>query len=149
MELKHLVKGKSLFLDTAPLIYFIEKNRRYHDIIKPVISQIDALETEGLSSTITLLEVLVHPLRDGNKKLANMYKAILLTSNGLVTHEISHAISERAALLRAKHGLKTPDAIQLATATQHKADYFLTNDPALKKVKGVKVLVLDDYLFTT
>jgi len=149
LELSHLVKGKSLFLDTAPLIYFIEKNRRYHDIIKPVISQIDAFETEGLSSTITLLEVLVRPLRDGNKKLANKYKAILLSSNGLVTHEISHAISERAAILRAKHGLKTPDAIQLATATHHKADYFLTNDSALKKVKGMRVLVLDDYLLAT
>ena len=146
MELNHVVMGKSLFLDTAPLIYFIEKNRRYHHIIKPVIYQIDALETKGLTSTITLLEVLVHPLRNGNKKPANKYKAILLSSTGLVTYEISHAISERAALFRAKHGLKTPDAIQLATATHHKANYFLTNDPALKKVKGVKVLVLDDYL---
>lgn len=141
-----MVKGKSLFLDTAPLIYFIEKNHRYHGIIKPVISQIDALETEGLTSTITLLEVMVHPLRNGNTKLANKYKAILLSSSGMVTHEISHAISEQAALLRAKHGFKSPDAIQLATAILHKADYFLTNDPALKKVKGVKVLVLDDYL---
>lgn len=146
MELNHVVKGKSLFLDTAPLIYFIEKNRRYHDIIRPVISQIDSLETKGITSTITLLEVLVHPLRTGNRKLANEYKAILLSATGLVTYEISHAISERAALFRAKHGLKTPDAIQLATATYHKANYFLTNDPALKKVKGVKVLVLDDYL---
>ena len=85
MELNHLLKGSSLFLDTAPLIYFIEKNRRYHDIIKPIISQIDAFETEGLSSTITLLEVLVRPLRDDNKKLANKYKAILLSSNGLGT----------------------------------------------------------------
>jgi predicted nucleic acid-binding protein len=59
---------------------------------------------------------------------------------------ISHTISERAALLRAKHGLRTPDAIQVATATIRKADYFLTNDPALKKIKDVKVLVLDDYL---
>ena len=92
------------------------------------------------------MEVLVHPLRNGNKKPANKYKAILLSSTGLVTYEISHAISERAALFRAKHGFSTPDAIQLATATHHKANYLLTNDPALKKVKGVKVLVLDDYL---
>ena len=65
---------------------------------------------------------------------------------GLDTHEISHEISERAALLRSRFGIKTPDAIQLATATHHKADYFLTNDAALKKVKGIRVLVLDDYL---
>lgn len=146
MELNHLVKGKSLFLDTAPLIYFIEKNLRYHHIVKPVISQIDDLETKGLTSTISLLEVLVHPLRNGNIRLANKYKAILLFSSGLATYEISHAISEQAALLRGKHGWKTPDAIQVATALLHKADYFLTNDPALKKVRGIKVLVLDDYL---
>ena len=61
MELNQLVKGKSVFLDTAPLIYFIEKHRRYYNILRPVISQIDALETEAITSTITLLEVLVHP----------------------------------------------------------------------------------------
>lgn len=146
MGLSSLMKGKSVFLDTAPLIYFIEKSPRYHHIVKPVIALIDALETEGLTSTITLLEVLVHPLREGNKKLANRYKAILLSSKGLVTHEISHAISEKAAQLRAKHGLKTPDALQLATAIIHRADYFLTNDPNLKKVKEAKALVVDDYL---
>ena len=146
MELNRLTKGKSVFLDTAPLVYFIEKHPRYHGIIKPVISQIDSLETKGLASTITLLEVLLHPLRDGNEKLANKYKTILLFSRGLDTYEISHDISERAALLRSRFGIKTPDAIQLATATHHKADYFLTNDAALKKVKGIKILVLDDYL---
>ena len=90
--------------------------------------------------------MLVHPLRDGNKKLADKYKTILLSSIGLLTLEISHEISERAALLRAKHGFRTPDAIQLATAIISKSDYFLTNDPALKKVEGIKVVVLDDYL---
>ena len=146
MALSRLVKGKTVFLDTAPFIYFIEKNSRYHDLMKPVISLIDAQESQGVTSTITLLEVLVHPLRDGNKKLADQYKAILLSSNGLLTYEVSHEISERAALLRAKHGLRTPDAIQLATALISKADFFLTNDPALKKVKELKVVVLDDYL---
>jgi predicted nucleic acid-binding protein len=147
VELSQLLKHKSVFLDTAPLIYFIEKNVRYYDIVKPVISQIDALETQGITSTITLLEVLVHPLRHGNKTLANTYRTILLSSRGFQTYEISHAISEKAAQIRAKHALRTPDAIQLATATLHKTDYFLTNDPALKKLKTMRVLVLDDYLF--
>jgi len=141
-----LAKGKTVFLDTAPLIYFIEKNSRYHDLMRPVIALIDALETHGITSTITLLEVLVHPLRHGNRRLADEYKAILLSSKGLLTFEISHSISERAALLRATYGLRTPDAIQFATAILHGADYFLTNDPALNKVKEVKVLILDDYL---
>jgi hypothetical protein len=51
VELNLLLKGKSVFLDTAPLIYFIEKSPRYHHIVKPVITQIDALETEAITST--------------------------------------------------------------------------------------------------
>lgn len=146
MELNQLVLGKSVFLDTAPLIYFIEKNHRYHHIVKPVIAQIDALETKGFASTITLLEVLVHPLRDGNKILAKKYKDILLLSKGLMTYEISHSISERSALLCANHELKTPDAIQLATAMHCKADFFLTNDSNLEKVRCLDILVLDKFL---
>lgn len=146
MELNKMVLGKSVFLDTAPLIYFIEKNHRYHSIIKPVIVQIDTQETKGLASTITLLEVLVHPLREGDTLLTQKYKDILLASKGLMTYEISHSISEKSALVRAEHELKTPDAIQVATAIHHKADFFLTNDHSLEKVQDLKVLVLDNFL---
>jgi predicted nucleic acid-binding protein len=144
MELVTLCKDKVVFFDTAPLIYFMEKNIRYIDVIKPVITLIDSGQAKGLTSTITLLEVLVLPLREGNKKLADKYKTILLSSNGLETCEITNAISEKAAGLRAKYGIKTPDSIQLATAIVRKADYFLTNDLELKRVKEIKVAVLED-----
>lgn len=146
MELSKLLRGKIIFLDTAPLIYFIEKNVSYIDVVKPVIALIDSQQARGMTSTITLLEVLVLPLREGNKKLADQYKTILLSSSDLETCEITNAISERAAVIRAKYGFKTPDAIQLATAIVRKADYFLTNDAALKRVKEIKVIVLQDHL---
>ena len=146
MELSKLLRGKIIFLDTAPLIYFIEKNIRYIDVVKPIIALIDSQQAKGMTSTITLLEVLVLPLREGNKKLADKYKTILLSSSDLETCEISNVISERAAVIRSKYGFKTPDAIQLATAIVRKADYFLTNDTALKLVKEIKVIVLDDHL---
>jgi predicted nucleic acid-binding protein len=128
------------------LIYFIEKNLRYIDVVKPIIALIDSQQAKGMTSTITLLEVLVLPLREGNKKLADQYKTILLSSRDLETCEISNAISERAAVIRAKYGFKTPDSIQLATAIVRKADYFLTNDTALKQIKEIKVIVLEDHL---
>jgi len=148
MELNRLLRGKTVFLDTAPLIYFIEKNTKYHDLVKPVISLIDSNHARGITSTITLLEVLVQPLREGNRKLADKYKAILLSANGLETCMISHTISERAAIIRAHYRFRTPDAIQLATAIVSKSDYFLTNDAALKQIKEIKVILLEDYLTT-
>ncbi|MEI6825823.1 MAG: PIN domain-containing protein [Desulfuromonadales bacterium] len=146
MELSKLLKGKVIFIDTAPLIYFIEKNSRYLDVVKTVIELIVSQKAKGMTSTITLLEVLVLPLREGNKKLAEKYKTILLSSNDLETCEISNVISERAAIIRAKYGFKTPDSLQLATAIVKKADYFLTNDIALKQMNEIKVIVLEEYL---
>ncbi|NJD39664.1 MAG: type II toxin-antitoxin system VapC family toxin [Geobacter sp.] len=146
MELGRLLKGKTVFIDTAPLIFFIEKNPKYSAIVKPVVALIDSGQAKGVTSTITLLEVLVLPLREGNKKLADAYRSILLSSKNLETCEISNAISEKAAVLRAKYGFKTPDSIQLATAIMRRADYFLTNDLALKQVKEIKVVVLEDFI---
>jgi predicted nucleic acid-binding protein len=38
------------------------------------------------------------------------------------------------------------DSIQIAAAIAIEADAFLTNDDRLKRIKEVKVLVLEDYL---
>lgn len=65
-------------------------------------------------------------------------------SEGLTTYEILHEVSELSADLRARYNIKTPDAIQIATAVIYGAKVFLTNDPALKKVLDIKTLVLDD-----
>ena len=146
MELGRILKGKTVFIDTAPLIFFIEKNPKYSAIVKPVVALIDSGQAKGLTSTITLLEVLVLPLREGNKKLADAYRSILLSSKNLETCEISNAISEKAATLRAKYGFKTPDSIQLATAIIRRVDYFLTNDLALKQINEIKVVVLEDFI---
>ena len=97
MGLVDEVKGQRVFVDTAPFIYYIEKHKKYINIVKPVFQAIDTGEMEAITSTITLLEVLVHPLRTGNEKLASQYREILLDAEGLTTYEISHEISETAA----------------------------------------------------
>jgi predicted nucleic acid-binding protein len=89
---------------------------------------------------------LVHPLRTGNGALAEKYREILLSSEGLTTFEIFHEVSEMASRLRAKYSMRTPDALQIAVGTLYGATKFLTNDPDLKRVSEIKILVLDDYL---
>jgi predicted nucleic acid-binding protein len=140
------VRGQRICIDTAPFIYFIEEHRNYREIIRPIFVEIDAGNIEAITSTITLLEVLVHPLRVGNETLAGKYREILLFSEGLTTVEILHEISEIASRLRAKYSIRTPDAIQIAVGILYHASFFLTNDPNLRKVSEIKVLVLDDYL---
>ncbi len=130
----------------APIIYFIEKHKRYINIVRPVFTEIDSGKIEALTSTITLLEVLVHPFKTNNEKLAERYREILLNSENLTTFEILHEVSEISSKLRAEYSIKTPDAIQIAVGILYGADKFLTNDPNLKKVIDIEVLVLDDFI---
>ncbi len=146
MGLIEELHGQRICLDTAPIIYFIEEHETYRNIVRPVFVEIDSGNIEAITSTITLLEVLVHPLRTGNETLAEKYREILLSSAGLITFEISHEISEMASRLRAKYSIRTPDAIQIAVGIQHGAANFLTNDPNLRKVSEIKILILGDYL---
>ena len=148
MGLVDELQGVRVCMDTAPIIYFIEKNPKYLGVLKPVFLEIDTGRIEAITSTITLLEVLVHPFRTKNDILAEKYRDILLYSEGLTTFEIFHEVSEMSSELRAKYSIKTPDAIQVAVSILYGAKKFITNDPALKKVSDIDVLVLDDFLDT-
>ncbi len=146
MGLIDTLQGSKVCIDTAPFIYFIEKHEKYLPVLKPFFTEISSGNIEAITSTITLLEVLVHPLRTGNTSLAEKYREILLYSEGLTTFEVLNDISEKASELRAKWAIKTPDAIQIASAIIHGANNFLTNDPVLQKIDSIQVLVLDDVM---
>jgi predicted nucleic acid-binding protein len=91
------------------------------------------------------VEVLVQPIRDGNDALAREYREILRSSSALKVAPVSAEIAGEAARLRAIFGLRTPDAVQLATAVISQAAAFLTNDADFSKlrVSGLEILVLD------
>ncbi len=135
---------RRVFLDTAPLIYFIEGHSVYQDSLMEYFSANDNEDFVFITSSITLLEVLVKPLKEGKPKLVAQYKRILLNSPGIKIFEISNEIAEQAALLRAKYNLRTPDALQIATSLVYKADYFLTNDHRLNTVSEIATVTLLD-----
>lgn len=137
--------GKKICIDTSPIIYFIEKHPLYHKLVHPLFAEINTSSIEAITSTLSLLEVLVLPFKTNNRKLAEKYREILLNSKGFLTFEVNNEISELSARLRAEYNIKTPDAIQIATGIHYRASIFLTNDPILKKVSEIKVLVLDDF----
>lgn len=68
---------KRIFLDTAPLIYFIEGHSIYQDKLIEYFSSNDNGDFTFITSSITLLEVLVKPLKEGKRKLVAQYKNIL------------------------------------------------------------------------
>ncbi len=134
--------GKIICLDTAPLIYYIEENPVFIPTIDPFFDAMFRGDFEVVTSTLTLLEVLVHPIRNNNAYLAASYREILSNASHLRTIPVTAEIAEAASRLRAVSKIRTPDAIQVATAIVMGADYFLTNDSELPVLSPPKVLVI-------
>lgn len=145
MKISDALAGmKRLAIDTAPFIYFVERHPIYLDRMRSVFKFIDTGTIAGFSSTVTLTEVLTQPFKTGNTTFEKEYRNILVNSNNFTLVPINISIAERAAQLRAQYNLKTPDALQVSSAVATGCDAFLTNDMGLKRVKEMRVLVLDE-----
>lgn len=112
MEWLVQLQGQIIGLDTAPLIYFIEENPNYLDVTDAFFEAMFRSEFGVITSVLTITEVLVYPLRQGNTALAQQYREILFNSQGLTAIEVFPDIAENAAQLRADYNLRTPDAKQ-------------------------------------
>jgi|ERR1035438_10153609 predicted nucleic acid-binding protein len=146
MEWIRKLRGTIVGLDSAPLIYFVEEHPTYLPFVDPFFEATERGEIQVVTSTLTLTEVLVHPYRHGNRGLAHQYSRILLNTRNLKTLPVSAEIAVEAARLRAMHGLKTPDSIQLATAQLNNATVFLSNDKGLATIPGLELILLDRLL---
>ena len=135
-----------LALDTSVFIYFVERHPRYHDVCSPVFEGLESGSIRAATSTSTLLEILVQPYRKKLDDLVLKSFALLSTYPNLKWIDLDVDIADTAARLRADHRLKTPDAIQAATAICSGSTGFLCNDAVFKRVKGFDTLLLDDCL---
>lgn len=131
-----------LALDTAPLIYLIELHPTFRKPVADVLHHASAAGIVLVTSALTVTEVLVHPLRLGRADLADQYRAILLGDSALRLVHLDAEVAIRAAELRARYNLRTPDAVQVASALVAGADAFLTNDGDLSRVAEIRVVQL-------
>lgn len=131
-------------VDTSIFIYLMDRHAEYGTAVRPLFEAADRGEARLVTSAVTLLEVLVVPLRAGDTALARRYQALLTASRGLTLVDLDRPLLYAAAQLRATHGVPTPDALQLAAGLRHRCGCFLTNDRRLPEVPGLPVVQLAD-----
>ena len=140
------LQGKKIALDAMIFIYAFEGHSAYLPLLQPFFREVEKGRIATVTSTITLAECLVRPLRAKAIELAARYKTLFHDFPHLSVIPVTEEIAEAAAWLRAKHQMKTPDAIQLATAFMSESHFFLTNDEDLPQVEGIRILLLDHFL---
>jgi predicted nucleic acid-binding protein len=141
-----LRRHRRIALDTSVFIYQLENHPRYVVLTDRVFFWLEQPKGRAVTSTITMTELLVQPYRDGDQRRADEFYGLLSTYPNLNWIAPTLDIADSAARIRAAHGLRTPDALQAATAVQAAASGLITNDSVFKRVTGFETLVLDQVL---
>ncbi len=133
-------------LDTSVFIYQLEENTRYLALTDSVFSWVERASNEAVTSTITMTELLVPSYRDKDEQRVDAFYGLLSTYPNLQWVAPDLETADLAAKLRALYRLRTPDALQAATAIRTHATGFVTNDPVFERIEELDTVVLDRLL---
>ena len=140
-----MIDFKRIFVDTAPFIYFIEKdsnNPQYHEKVKSIFKYGYNNDKKFVSSVITMEEYFVFPYRNKVYSFIDRFNRLVVITDMEIV-EINQEIAKKAAQIR--KGFKAMDALQLAVACLSDCDLFLTNDKQLKQFKEIKCLTVEEW----
>ena len=141
-----LGRHRRIALDTSIFIYQLEASPRYLALTDHIFSWLERPRSTAVTSTITMTELLVQPYRDSDEQRVDEFYGLLSTYPNLDWLVPNLEIADLAARIRAIHRLRTPDALQAATAVQAEATGLITNDPVFERVKDFETLILERLL---
>jgi len=137
LKTKDIPQHALLLVDSAPIIYVIESNKRFAARFIPVFEAHAAGQVRFAVTTAVIAEVLTGPLRTGDEALARRYRAILESWQVI---DLTLDIAEGAARLRASLNLKFGDAIQAASALAINAYALMTHDRDFSRVRSLRLI---------
>ena len=135
---------KRILIDTCVWIYHLEEHPEFGPPAARVIENLEEGRFRATASELTLLELTVPPLQLGRQDVADDYEVLLDYFPHLELIPISREILLDAAALRARHKLRTPDSIQLATGLRSGATLAVTNDNLWQSAPLIETVLLND-----
>jgi predicted nucleic acid-binding protein len=128
------------FLDSSAAIYYLEGDvaaqKAVRDVLLNLKNKYPACELAV--SRLGVMECRVKPLRDNAHMLLAAYEAFFAQTRIV---ELTAPVVDEATRLRASYSLKTPDALQAASALSLGEEViFVTADLGFARLSGVKGL---------
>jgi predicted nucleic acid-binding protein len=141
-----MTEFKCVFVDTAPIIYYLENSALYMDSVKKFFEKCVKENIQVVTSAVTIEEYLVFPYSSGKMEFADNFKRFIEYMNIMVV-DIDSNIAEQGAKIRGKYkNFKAMDALQIATAIVSGCDMFFTNDKQLRQEKELPCMTMDDLM---
>ena len=137
--------GRRIYLDTNLYIYLLEGIEPYRQRMADLAAEIDRRDVEVVASELIFTELLPRPVRDGRRDLVERYLDLLQRTPRITLAPVDSRVILHAVHLRADFGLRSMDALHVATALLHACETFLTNDQRITAGNRIRVLTLGDY----
>lgn len=119
---------ESALLDASSLLGVIQGEQEFA-CLKSLLAAVDRGAIKLVESTAILTEVLPQHARDTDVHMrAREGVRALLESPETLLMDVNTVVARKAGVLRAEHGLKTWDAIHLATAILARVDVLIVRD---------------------
>ncbi len=147
-EFRRSLAGMQLIaLDTPVFIYHLAGHPRYAPLTTVVLEMIETGQMAGITTAVTLAEILTAPARAGDRRALQDYELYLTRFPNLSIMPLDVALARETALVRGAAGLRTPDAVQVAAGRLANADAILTNDRRwADRVDRPPVMLLDEWV---
>lgn len=137
---------KLLLLDTMIFSYHLSNHPRYASLAAVVLEMVETGKVMGVTTTVTLAELLTVPAQGGNRRAMQEYELYLAHFPNLQIVSLDVALARETAVVRAETSLRVPDAVQIAAARLSGADGIVTNDRRwTRRVTQPTLILLDDY----
>jgi len=147
-ELRQTLSGhRWLLLDTMVFSYHLSAHPRYAPLSRVVLEAVESGQVMGLTTTVTLAEILSLPAKMSDRTTMLEYELYLTHFPNLRWVPLDAALAREAAWIRGTTGLRLPDAVQVAAARQAGADGIVTNDRRwIGRVTTPPLVMLEEYV---
>ena len=142
----NLPNSGNVYIDANIVLYSVDVHPVYFPICLPVWESAQSGAISVVSSELILVETLVGPLRSEDALLFERRKSLWDHENISLLPITRDILMEAARLRAAIPGLKTPDAIHVATAIICKCALFISNDVGFRRIPNLPLVLLDDVL---
>jgi len=129
MGLRETLKNKRIYFDTNIFIYLLEGNVSYIKALNDIKSILANNQATIFSCDLAHTEILPYHAKYNNQRAIQHIVQFL---DNFEILRISKEIAIHAGILRGELGMKTPDALHVATALNQNCHIFLTNDAGIR-----------------
>ncbi len=141
-----LERARRVHVDARVLAYHLLARPPFSDLSRLLLEGLRAGRIEGQTSALTVYQLLTEPYRTGAEEAASRVARYVSAFPGLEILPVTTEVARQAAQVQARLGGRAERSVQVATALAGDADLFVTQGSGLKRIAGMEVLDLEDFV---